>query len=149
MVKRKALPRWLVFSSFLVYLLFLVYMLLFSELMGRQLSGAETGDTLSYNFVLFREIKRFWRYRQQLGFWAVFVNLAGNVLAFIPLGIYLPALWKRCRHFLLMLVMAALFSVVIETLQLYYGVGSFDVDDIFLNTVGGGVGYLLYCVFRR
>ncbi len=136
------MPRWLVFSGFLVYLMFLIYLLLFSELLGRQIFDA-TG-TVSYNFVLFREIKRYWIYREQLGFWAVFINLPGNVLAFVPMGLFLPTLWKRCRSFFLMLIVAALFSVAIETLQLYYAVGSFDVDDILLNTIGGGLGYLIY-----
>ena len=34
-----------------------------------------------YNLELFREIRRFWTYREQLGFLA-FANLAGNVLIF-------------------------------------------------------------------
>ena len=39
--------------------------------------------------------------------------------------------------------MAMLFSIGIETAQLLMKVGAFDVDDIFLNTLGGLVGYIL------
>ena len=31
-----------------------------------------------------------------------------------------------------------------ELLQLVFKVGSFDVDDLFLNTIGGLLGYLVY-----
>ncbi len=39
-----------------------------------------------YNLVLFREIKRFILYRNQLGTFAVFSNLFGNILIFMPYG---------------------------------------------------------------
>ena len=38
--------------------------------------------------------------------------------------------------------MTMLFSIGIETAQLLTKVGAFDVDDIFLNTVGGLMGYI-------
>ena len=37
-------------------------------------------------------------------------------------------------------------SVLIEVIQLFSKVGSFDVDDLLLNTIGGCLGYLL-CYF--
>lgn len=33
-----------------------------------------------------------------------------------------------------------------ETFQLVAKVGSFDVDDLLLNTVGGAAGYVLYVI---
>lgn len=33
---------------------------------------------------------------------------------------------------------------MLETLQLVFKVGSFDVDDMFLNTLGAAAGYLCY-----
>lgn len=41
-----------------------------------------------------------------------------------------------------------LFSLGIETAQLLTKVGAFDVDDIFLNTVGGFVGYVFMKLTR-
>ena len=35
-------------------------------------------------------------------------------------------------------------SLLVELLQLVFKVGSFDVDDLFLNTIGGLLGYLVY-----
>ncbi len=34
------------------------------------------------------------------------------------------------------------FSLLIECIQLVSKVGSFDVDDMILNTLGGSLGYL-------
>lgn len=48
--------------------------------------------------------------------------------------------------------MSFLFSLCIELTQLICKVGSFDVDDLFLNTVGGALGFLLiylWCFIRR
>ena len=36
------------------------------------------------------------------------------------------------------------FSLMLETLQLIFMVGSFDVDDMQLNTLGAALGYLAY-----
>ena len=44
--------------------------------------------------------------------------------------------------------MAMLFSLGIETAQLLMKVGAFDVDDIFLNTVGGLAGYIFMKLTR-
>ena len=60
---------------FLLYIVFLFWFLLFSDWYGR---GGEMRE-YHYNLELFREIRRFWTYREQLGFLA-FANLAGNVL---------------------------------------------------------------------
>ena len=36
-----------------------------------------------------------------------------------------------------------------ETIQLVTRVGIFDVDDLILNTLGAGIGYLLFAVGSR
>lgn len=41
------------------------------------------------------------------------------------------------------------FSLLIECIQLVSKVGSFDVDDMFLNTLGGSLGYLCFWVARK
>lgn len=73
---------------FILYIAFIVYFLLFSDLYGR--TGPRT--QYSYNLILFKEIKRFWNYREQLGFFAVASNLLGNVVIFLPFGFFF-CLW--------------------------------------------------------
>ena len=36
-----------------------------------------------------------------------------------------------------------------ETIQLVFKVGSFDVDDMTLNTLGAALGYICYRVVQR
>ena len=39
-----------------------------------------------------------------------------------------------------------LLSLGVEVMQLITRVGSFDVDDIFLNTLGGVLGYIIFVI---
>ncbi len=74
-----------------LYLACLIYFMFFSESYGRTDIHAE----YRYNLVLFREISRFLRYRERLGFHAVLINVVGNVAVFIPFGFGLPLLFER------------------------------------------------------
>ena len=130
---------------FIGYLIVLSYFLFFSEYYGR----TPTSSEYRYNLVLFAEIRRFIVYRDVLGYQTVVVNLAGNIFAFLPLGIILPVINQKNVRFLRILLSAVLFSGLIELLQLLYHVGIFDVDDIFLNTCGAVLGYFVYLRFRR
>lgn len=98
-----------------------------------------------YNLVLFREIKRFIIYRDQLGTFAVFSNLFGNILIFMPFGYFLTMAGKS-RSFFKTLFYSMGLSLCVEVLQLLTRVGSFDVDDIFLNTIGGVLGFVLFII---
>lgn len=140
---RKELFRWLEILLFAVYLAMLCYFLFFAESLGRNYSER----TYHYNLMPFKEIRRFWNYRQTLGFWFVSLNLVGNVVAFIPFGIFLPRLFQRCENFLLTTLFSFELSLCVEIIQLMWKVGSFDVDDILLNTLGGISGYLFYRIF--
>ena len=129
---------------FIVYLLSLAYFLFFAEATGRTF----TERTYQYNLIPFHEIRRFFVYRRQLGFAAVALNLAGNVLAFVPFGVFLPMLVKRVRSLGKTLLLGFEFSLLVEIVQLFSKVGSFDVDDILLNTFGVLVGYVLFRLMR-
>lgn len=124
---------------FVGYLLLLFYFLFFAESMHR----TKSRGGYRYNLTPFREIRRFLEYRRVLGAKAVFLNLFGNVLAFLPFGFCWPLLHKNRPNWFATTVTALAFSFLVETVQLVFKLGSFDVDDILLNTVGGLLGYLL------
>lgn len=132
---------------FVVYLVILFYFLFFAEMMGRVSDSGER--EYIYNLELFKEIRRFIVYHEVLGWKAVILNLAGNVVAFVPFGFFLPVVLKNCKGWLLVTLLTMTASFVIETVQLVTKVGSFDVDDILLNTLGGIVGYICYFVIHR
>ena len=98
-----------------------------------------------YNLVLFKEIKRFWQYREQVGFFAMFTNLFGNVFIFVPFGFFLP-MGSRQRSFFGTAFYSFGLSLCVEVFQFITKVGSFDVDDLLLNTIGGICGYILFVI---
>lgn len=126
---------------FILYLIALTYFLFFAESFGR-VPGAQTD--YAYNLMPFREIRRFWKYRELLGFRAVFLNLFGNVLGFVPFGFILPVVSRRGRKWKNAVLIGFGFSLCIELTQLIFKIGSFDVDDILLNTTGSVLGFLAY-----
>ena len=122
---------------FVLYIFFLLYFLIFSDWYGRTGVSRE----YQYNLVLFKEIKRFIEYREELGAFAVFTNLFGNILIFMPFGFFI-SMASRARGFFMTLFYSFGLSLCVEVFQLLTKVGSFDVDDLLLNTIGGVLGYI-------
>ncbi|MBS6642559.1 MAG: VanZ family protein [Clostridiaceae bacterium] len=131
---------------FILYLISLTYFMFFAESFGR---SAQEQTRYAYNLQLFKEIKRFYIYREQLGFKAFFLNIFGNVIAFIPFGFFLPVVSRRGRRWYNTFLLAFSLSLCIETTQLIFKVGSFDVDDLLLNTIGGIVGFICYRIIQK
>lgn len=65
-----------------------------------------------------------------------------NVLLFVPLGFFLPVLWKRFRSFLWTALFGLGFSLSIELLQLFTFRAT-DINDLMTNTVGTILGWCL------
>ena len=63
----------------------------------------------------------------------MFTNLFGNVIIFMPFGFFLP-MASKYRSFLAAVFYSFTLSLCVETFQLLTKVGSFDVDDLLLNT---------------
>ncbi len=81
----------------------------------------------------------------QEGYFArhAFINLAGNVAMFVPLGVLLPALFKRQRRFWRFFLTCALLIILVEAAQALLLRGSGDIDDLTLNLAGAAIGYPL------
>ena len=84
-------------------------------------------------------------YRAPLALFAVFTNLFGNILIFVPYGFFISVA-SRMRGFLMTLFYSLGLSLGVEVFQLLTRVGSFDVDDLLLNTIGGILGYVLFLI---
>ena len=128
---------------FVLYILVLIYFLFFADRYG-QMAFAER--EYHYNLVLFTEIRRFWTYREQLGFLAVAANLLGNVVGFMPFGMILPLISRNARGFFFITFSGFTLSLCVEVTQLMTKLGSFDVDDLIMNTLGTAAGYLIFAV---
>ena len=73
-----------------------------------------------------------------------FINLAGNILLFIPFGILLPQCFQRLKNFFWFFLTCTAGICLVELGQLVTLVGSLDVDDLILNLSGAVLGFLLY-----
>lgn len=130
---------------FLVYLVVLIYFVLFAEMLGRSIVSTD----YNYNITPFKEIMRFACNADKLGWPVVIMNLLGNVAAFVPFGLFLPIITGSSLNFWTTAVLTFDFSLSVELMQLVTKVGSFDVDDLILNTLGGMIGYLLYYLIDK
>lgn len=130
---------------FIAYLALLVYFMFFAESFGRNPDLRE----YSYNLELFKEIKRFYKYRKQLGMEAFLLNIVGNVVGFMPCGFFLPIISRRSKKWYNTFLFSFCLSLCIETTQLIFRVGSFDVDDLFLNTLGGVFGFVSHWTVQK
>ena len=97
------------------------------------------------NYTLFTTIKLYLNSRGRIEYSVN--NLAGNIIGFMPLGLLLPLLFRSLRSAWKIVLVSFLFSLVFELVQLLTILGSFDVDDLLLNTIGGFLGYLFFIVF--
>lgn len=93
------------------------------------------------NFIPFVETFKLLGAKSSLDF---YYNLFGNIGWFIPMGIFIPLLGKRNRGFWHVVIIGALISVSIETLQFLLSTGVTDIDDVISNTIGTAIGFLLY-----
>jgi glycopeptide antibiotics resistance protein len=143
---------WLVFG---MYACILIKMILFKRPPGYYLQHFLHNydwDMIRANFrranlVPFTTIMLF--IKSKLSMRDIVGNVLGNIVGFIPFGILVPMLFRRFSTLAKTLIAAFLLSVAFEVIQLIFVLGSFDVDDLMLNTAGAGIGYYIYLVDRR
>ncbi len=75
----------------------------------------------------------------------VFVNIAGNIVCLMPLGILLPLNFKKQENPWAFLGTTAAIVTAVELLQLVLGVGVCDIDDLILNLLGA---FLLFSFIK-
>lgn len=129
---------------FCLYLIVLSYLLFFAESFGRGASGE-----YRYNFIPFTEIRRYLVHRETIGIFGVAVNLLGNIAAFMPFGYFMSGLTENKLKTVSVVLFSMEFSILVEVIQLVSKLGSCDVDDVILNTLGGWIGCLVYkCILN-
>ena len=72
------------------------------------------------------------------------INLAGNIVLFIPLGYLLRAVFPRLRKTRWVLPACAAIICLVELGQMVTLRGTCDVDDLILNLIGAALGCGLY-----
>ena len=80
--KKRNLLKWV---CFLAYLLFLSYIVFYNRIERNE---------YRYNLVLFQEIGRYYYLGMNTGNWRLFIfNVIGNIVVFMPVGMFLPSLF--------------------------------------------------------
>ena len=130
--------RGALWALFLYYLAILSVLLFFGGLF--QLDRVWGG---SVNLEPFHTIRSYVRFYRNTGSPVSIMNLLGNVVIMVPLGMLLPVLFRTMRHFWTCLPLWALTAVGVEWLQWVTATGAADVDDSILNFLGAALGYLL------
>lgn len=71
-------------------------------------------------------------------------NLAGNVAAFLPMGIFLPYFIRTLNRLKSFAVTMTVMIFCVEIIQLITRRGSLDIDDFILNIIGALIGFGLW-----
>jgi glycopeptide antibiotics resistance protein len=89
---------------------------------------------------------------QRQAFWFLAINLVGNILVFIPLGVGLAGALDRGRpgQTILAAVLGGFaLSLSIELVQLALPTRATDVDDLIFNTLGAAIGAMAFVWLRQ
>ena len=76
------------------------------------------------------------------------VDTALNVLLFVPLGIFLPIMYKSFNKLNKVALLGFMLSLTIELIQMY-GHGATDINDLITNTVGACLGFGIYKIAAK
>lgn len=123
----------------IVSVIFYVFTILCATYLGREVSESEV------QWRLFWTLKAAW----MTGEWKYWYFIIGNILLFVPLGFLLCHLFRRKWQYGWSILLCLLFSCIIEMIQYFTGTGLCELDDVFHNTLGGGVGVFLHWVTKR
>lgn len=132
-MNRNKLINIIFYISGLVYLLILIIFLF--KGFGKRI------DSLSINLIPFKTIFNYITLFGSPKFGFSIENIIGNILLFLPMGIYLNVITDRNR---LSLTIIILISIFVEIIQYLFKFGILDIDDIILNSVGGFIGIKTY-----
>ncbi len=129
--QRLILYKELLMFFFIIYLLLLYYVVTFQD-----------NNYGTSNFIPFKEI-----FRYDIFSPLFFKNIIGNILLFIPLGIF-TSYYLKAKLFVPILILSFLSSSAIEFTQNCIG-RTVDIDDVILNVAGALLGYLFYYILNK
>ena len=128
----------------LALLVFYTMMILYRTVLCRVIWGGPLGDVIG-TWTLYKEDG------------SLYTENIENVILFLPFSLLF--LWvnreKKLKRFrigeilLKSTMIAFVFSITIETLQLFLKIGTWQLSDLFFNTLGGLLGGVIYWICYR
>lgn len=152
-MRRKPKQLGLAWAVFLFYIAVLARLILMKNGLPPDMIEAMTLERLQFrvqhaaNFTPFKTIGYYLSGHANLPI--VIQNIGGNIILFSPLGFLMPFLrpsFVRARRIAAISFVA---SLILEVVQVLTGLGSFDVDDLLLNVLGGMIGFLAWKAVHR
>ena len=134
-----------IFNNILLYSVMILYFVLLFALLFQK---KRVGSFQSINLVPFRTIAEFMFSDDIILRSFALSNILGNIVIFVPLGIYIT-LMNRNKSVIVNTFIIALLSTLAEVLQFIFKVGASDIDDVMLNTLGGFVGVISFCLIYK
>ncbi len=122
-------------SAFVIYLLIVLYITIFSR----------EPEERRIDMELFRSYKLLFIDKNDF----YYTQIVCNIIMTVPFGILFPVLNEKFRSVFLMFVSGFGFSLLIELAQYFSGRGLFEFDDLFNNTVGALLGYMILNILIR
>lgn len=124
--QRMVLYKEITMFCFIVYILLLYYIVTFQD-----------NNYGTNNFIPFREI-----FRYDINSKLFLKNVIGNILLFVPFGIFVT-LYVKSKGVFPIAILSFIVSCSIEFAQSVIG-RTADIDDVILNTIGGILGYFIF-----
>ena len=132
--------RFILWVLFVIYCFMVAYIVFFSR-------GFRTQYTYSHywkyftNFIPFKTILNYVKlYKDGLRILSV-LQLLGNFVLFLPMGIFLPCVFKVLDRFWKVIISVFVMVLCVEVIQFLLRVGIIDVDDLIFNLCGAMIGY--------
>ena len=136
-LSKSAGNRILKISIGLAYLGLLIYLLFLAPFRNK--------TATIVNLIPFGSIVELTRYTFITGndYWHWFLNVPGNILAFVPLPYVFQVFRQTKFNFWRAFFPSAAIPLIIEIAQYYFQTGSCDIDDWMLNFSGMMIGFVL------
>ena len=138
-------------NLFIIYLIVLIYLLFFHSSYRQGLNTFNI-DMFSKehlqmcNFIPLKTIITYFSrlYEHTINTDIVIKNLLGNLLLFAPIGFFVPVLFdNKINRFYKFLLLILIITIFVEIIQFITFMGSSDIDDIILNTIGAIIIYMI------
>lgn len=131
------------YAILIFYIILFLSIVVFKYVSPLELFSENRTVYRSINILPFQTIKNYLMGTVDVSHTVGFNNILGNIVLFIPLGIYIP-LFKINKKVFASFVSVFVISLSIEIVQYILSIGATDIDDILLNCAGGIIGILIY-----
>ncbi|MDN9379151.1 VanZ family protein [Clostridioides difficile] len=129
----------------IIYIIFFVYILMIIRIIlvrDVPIYASSKGTFRTVNLIPFYTIYQF-IVDSNIDFMKATINIIENIGIFIPMGIFLPIVCKNLNKKTIIITII-LVSLAFELTQYIFALGSSDIDDVILNSLGGIIGITIY-----